>query len=103
MRKKKKLSRIALMLGTLALVVGVSATNAFAAGPGTVTMTVTAVGKKDVNPPAVTKERTQVANWRRGEKLYLAVLIDDSLDVTVANQWNELKEFFNAQPQTTYI
>src|SRR6266571_4426516 len=112
MRKKKKLSRIALMLGTLALVVGVSATNAFAAGPGTVTMTVTAVGKKDVNPPAVTKEdvqfflnkeRTQVANWRRGEKLYLAVLIDDSLDVTVANQWNELKEFFNAQPATTYI
>ena len=112
MMKKTKLSRIALMLGLLAFAVGVSATNAFAAGPGTVTMTVTAVGKKDVNPPAVTKEdvqfflnkeRTQVANWRRGEKLYLAVLIDDSLDVTVANQWNELKEFFNAQPQTTYI
>ena len=112
MMKKTKLSRIALMLGLLAFVVGVSATNAFAAGPGTVTMTVTAVGKKDVNPPAVTKEdvqfflnkeRTQVANWRRGEKLYLAVLIDDSLDVTVASQWNELKEFFNAQPQITYI
>src|SRR6266702_4871353 len=112
MMKKTKLSRIALMLGLLVFVVGVSATNALAAGPGTVTMTVTAVGKKDVNPPAVTKEdvqfllnkeRTQVANWRRGEKLYLAVLIDDSLDVTVANQWNELKEFFNAQPQTTYI
>ena len=76
MMKKTKLSRIALMLGLLAFVVGVSATNAFAAGPGTVTMTVTAVGKKDVNPPAVTKEdvqfflnkeRTHVANWRRGE------------------------------------
>ncbi len=110
MMKEKKLSRIALMLGTLALVVGVSAANAFAAGPGAVTMTVTAVGKKDVNPPAVTKEdvqfflnkeRTQVANWRRGEKLYLAVLIDDSLDVTVANQWNELKEFFNARRSRT--
>src|SRR3989441_4231128 len=100
------------MWGLVAFVVGLSATNGFGAGPGAVTMTVTAVGKKDVNPPAVTKEdvqfflnkeRTQVANWRRGEKLYLAVLIDDSLDVTVANQWNELKEFFNAQPATTYI
>jgi hypothetical protein len=49
------------------------------------------------------KERTQIADWQRGEKLYLAVLIDDSLDNTVANQWGDLKEFFNAQPQTTYI
>ena len=75
-------------------------------------MTVTALGKKDAPPPAISKEdvqlfvnkeRTQIANWRRGEKLYLAVLIDDSLDTEVASQWNDLKEFFNAQPETTYI
>lgn len=83
-----------------------------AAGSGSVTMTVTALGKKDAAPPEikkedvqffVNKERTQIANWRRGEKLYLAVLIDDSLDTDVASQWNDLKEFFNAQPETTYI
>ena len=85
---------------------------AFAAEAGSVTMTVTALGKKDAAPPAISKEdvqffenkeRTQIADWRRGEKLYLAVLIDDSLDNDVASQWNDLKAFFNAQPETTYI
>lgn len=75
-------------------------------------MTVTAVGKKDAVPPEikkddvqffVNKERTQIADWGRGDKLYLAVVIDDSLDTDVASQWNDLKEFFNAQPETTYI
>ncbi len=86
--------------------------SASAAGPGSVTMTVTALGKKDAAPPEIKredvqfyidKERTQIADWRRGEKLYLAVLIDDSLDTDVGSQWNDLKEFFNAQPPTTYI
>jgi hypothetical protein len=85
---------------------------ASAVGTGTVTMTVTAVAKKDAAPPAinredvqffVNKERTQIANWRRGGKLYLAVLIDDSLDNDVASQWNDLTEFFRSQPETTYI
>jgi hypothetical protein len=44
-----------------------------------------------------------VAGWAKGEKLYLAVLIDDSLDSSVANQWSDLKAFFDAQPATTYI
>lgn len=79
---------------------------------GSVTFTVTAVAKNDVNPPAVSrndvqffqnKGRTQIADWRHGERLYLAVLIDDSLSSTVANQWRDLKDFFNAQPPTTYI
>src|SRR5215467_8299718 len=83
-----------------------------AAEPKNVTLTVTAVGKKDVNPPAVSrndvqfyenKERAQIADWHHGERLYLAVLIDDSLNATVASQWRELKDFFNAQPPTTYI
>jgi len=99
-------------IGALALLSTLLAPNASAAGLGNVTMTVTALGKKDVAPPAinkedvqffVNKERTQIANWRRGEKLYLAVLIDDALDTDVASQWNDLKAFFNAQPETTYI
>jgi len=75
------------------------------------TVTVTAVGKKQA-PPAIKKEdielfqgkeRAQVTDWRRGETLFLAILIDDSLDQEVASQWNELKAFIDAQPQSTYV
>jgi hypothetical protein len=77
-----------------------------------VPMTITAVGKKDTQPPPLTKndvqlyegkERVQVADWKRGETLFLAVLIDDSLESDVANQWGDLKAFFMAQPESTYI
>jgi VWFA-related protein len=78
---------------------------------GIATTTVTAVGKKNAVPPEIKrddvqvyqgKERVQVADWKRGEKLYLAVLIDDSLDSSIASQWNELKSFLSTQPDTTY-
>jgi len=95
----------------------VSAAVPFAARPAAtdasvVTMTVTAVGKKDTQPPPLTKndvqlyqgkERVQVADWKRGEALFLAVLIDDSLESNVANQWGDLKAFFMAQPENTLI
>jgi hypothetical protein len=102
MMKNLNLSRIALMIGTLALAFGFLVTNAVAAGPGTVTTTITAVGKKNTSPPVITKdnvqlflnkERTQVADLNHGEKLYLAVLIDDSLDSEIAGQWSDLKAF----------
>ena len=112
MMKKNKIGSVALLAGALVFLLASTVSKAAAAGPENVTMTVTAVGKKDMAAPAVAKgdvqfflnkERTQIADWRRGEKLYLAVLIDDSLDSNVANQWGDLKEFFNAQPSTTYI
>jgi hypothetical protein len=112
MMRKTKLGSVAFLAGALAVVLALTESRAAAAGPESVTMTVTAVGKKDNAAPAVgkddvrfflNKERTQIADWRRGEKLYLAVLIDDSLDSVVANQWGDLKEFFNAQPPTMYI
>jgi len=76
-----------------------------------VTMTVTAIGKKQSPPPIKKddvelfqgKERMQVANWRRGDTLFLAILIDDSLDRTVALEWKDLKAFIDAQPQSTYV
>jgi len=83
-----------------------------ASDPTAVVMTVTATAKKDAQPPAVTKndvelyrgkERVQVADFKRGETLYLAVLIDDSLRSSLANQWSDLRAFLMAQPQTTYI
>jgi hypothetical protein len=88
------------------------APKAAAADSATVSMTVTAVGKKETQPPALKKEdvqlyqgkeKVQVADWKRGETLYLAVLIDDSLESSVANQWGDLKAFFMAQPENTYI
>jgi hypothetical protein len=101
-----------LAVGAFAFLSIFPALNAAAAAPGSVIMTVTALGKKDAAPPEIKKEdvqffvnkdRTQIADWQRGEKLYLAVLIDDSLDSDVASQWNDLKAFFNSQPETTYI
>src|SRR5258707_1417102 len=80
--------------------------------PSAVTVTVTAVGKKDAASRAVKKddvqpyqgkERKQVADWRRGETLFLAVLIDDSLRSSIGNQWTDLRAFLMAQPPTTYI
>lgn len=80
--------------------------------PSAVVMTVTATAKKDAQPPALSKndvelyqgkERVQVADFKRGETLYLAVLIDDSLRSSLANQWSDLRAFLMAQPQTTYI
>lgn len=77
-----------------------------------VTTTVTAVGKKNAQPPPIKKddvelyqgkERLQVADWRKGETLFLAVLIDDSLDQNIASQWRDLRAFMMAQPPTTYI
>jgi len=112
MMRKAVPSRIALMLGTFGLAFGFFAANVAAAAPGTVTLTVTAVGKKDTSPPIVNKddvelylkkERTQVADWKHAEKLYLAVLIDDSLDSVIASQWGDLKAFLLGQPDTTYI
>jgi hypothetical protein len=88
------------------------ASKAAATDAPVVTMTVTAVAKKDKQPPPLTKddvqlyqgkERIQLADWRRGDALFLAVLIDDSLESSVANQWGDLKAFFMAQPENTYI
>src|SRR5260370_1795293 len=112
MLRKANPSSIALMIGALTQVTGLFSASAVAAGPGTVFLTVTAVGKKDPSPTIVTKddvrfylnkERTPVAGWTHGENLYLAVLIDDSLDSGIALQWNDLKAFFAGQPDNTYI
>jgi hypothetical protein len=83
-----------------------------ASDPSAVVMTVTATAKKNAQPPAISKndlelyqgkERVQVADFKRGETLYLAVLIDDSLRSAIANQWTDLRAFLMAQPQTTYV
>ena len=103
----------ALLSAAMAVAVSLSfAWETLAQDSGAVTTTVTAVGKKETQPPPLTKndvqlyqgkEKVQVADWKRGETLFLAVLIDDSLNSSVANQWGDLKDFFMAQPENTYI
>jgi VWFA-related protein len=76
-----------------------------------VTLTVTAVAKKGSPPPVKKddlqvfegKERIQVADWRNDGPLYLAILIDDSIDTEAASQWSNLKAFINEQPQNTLV
>ncbi len=83
-----------------------------AAGSAMATFTVTAVGKKDAPAPPIAmddvqfytgKDRKQVGEWKKGDRLYLAILIDDSIDNGAAGQWDYLKEFIMGQPPTTNI
>ena len=109
MKTMSKQGSTVLLAAALA-VASFTATAVRAAEP--VTTTVTAVGKKNTQPPPIKKddvelyqgkERLQVADWRKGETLFLAVLIDDSLDQSIASQWRDLRAFMMAQPPTTYI
>jgi hypothetical protein len=112
MKKKTLFKVLNLAVCAVAMILALSLTSAMAAGPGTVTMTVTAVAKHDATVPPIkkddvqlylNKERTQIAGWKPGEKLFLAVLIDDSLDSSIASQWGDLKAFLTSQPASTYI
>jgi len=104
---------VGIFLGAVLLLTtaAVSSAQTNPAASGSVTFTVTAVGKKETAPPIAKddvqlfqgKERKQIGNWQKGEQLYLAILIDDSLDTVAGGQWDYLKEFINAQPPTTYM
>jgi hypothetical protein len=82
-----------------------------AAGTGLATFTVTAVGKKQEAPPITKddvqlftgKERKQIADWKKGEELYVAILIDSAIDTTAGGQWDYVKEFIMSQPPTTFV
>jgi VWFA-related protein len=106
-RSRRALAYLAVSVVALGLLAGASVPAAEA-----VTMTVTAVGKKDATPPPLKKEdvqlfqgkeRMQIADWSRGDTLFLAILIDDSLETDVASQWEDLRAFINAQPPSTYV
>src|ERR1700731_4195166 len=69
---------------------------------GNVTFTVTAVGKKDADVSNIPKddvqlfqgkERKQIGDWSKGDSLFLAILIDDSIESTAGGQWDYLREF----------
>jgi hypothetical protein len=49
------------------------------------------------------KERKQIADWKKSDQLFLAILVDDSIDTGAAAQWEYLKDFILAQPASTHI
>jgi hypothetical protein len=112
MTHQKTFVRTGIFLGALLLsLTGFANAQTSSSGSGTVTFTVTAVGKKQEAPPIAKddvqlfqgKERKQIADWKKGEELYLAILIDSAIDQNSAGQWDYLKEFINAQPANTFI
>jgi hypothetical protein len=81
-------------------------------GAGNATFTVTAVGKKDADVSNIPKDdvqlfqgkdRKQIGDWKKGDSLFLAILIDDSIDTSAGGQWEYLREFIMAQPPSTSI
>lgn len=78
---------------------------------GNVTFTVTATAKKEAVPNIgkddvqffTGKERKQIGDWKKGDTLALAILIDDSIDTGAGGQWEYLKDFIMSQPPTTSI
>ena len=111
MRQLKSTAFLGTLLGAALLFTsGVSAQTKSTSG--NVTFTVTAVGKKDADVSNIGKddvqlfqgkERKQIGDWRKGDTLFLAILIDDSLDSSAGGQWEYLKEFIMSQPANTAI
>jgi len=107
-----QIRRAVLLMGLALFSVSAALAAETPAVAGKATITVTAIGKKDAAPPAVSKddvqltvgkERKQVAEWNKGDSLALAILIDDALDTSVGSQMNDLKSFIAAQPSNTSI
>ena len=79
---------------------------------GNATFTVTAVAKKEADVSDISKdnvqlfqgkERKQIGDWKKGDTLFLAILIDDSIDSGAGGQWQYLKDFIMAQPPSTSV
>jgi hypothetical protein len=81
-----------------------------------VTTVVTVMGPNYTAPPTVTqrdvsvysgKTRLDVTGWvpAKGEKagLQLAILIDDAVDPSLGNQFNDITNFINSQPKDTAV
>jgi hypothetical protein len=112
MMNPKTLSHLGAFLATLLLLTTATAhAQTKGTGSSTATFTVTAVGKKQEAPPISkddvqlfqTKERKPINDWKKGEELYLAIVIDDSIDTTAGSQWDYLKQFIMSQPPSTSI
>jgi len=110
--KQPRLSTFLGAVVTAALLFSPSAKAQSQAAAGNATFTVTAVGKKDADVSNIPKDdvqlyqgkdRKQIGDWKKGDSLFLAILIDDSIDSSAGGQWDYLREFIMAQPPSTSI
>jgi hypothetical protein len=112
MRRVASGAAMALLLGVALLVsAGLGYAQSVPPTAGTATFTVTAISSRDSVPPIskddvqlrVGRESRPVGDWRKDENLFLAILIDDSIDTRAAGHWDNLREFIMAQPATVHI
>ena len=113
MRYQRQLARSGLLLGTFLLMIGFGRARPNSpAAVGNATLTVTASGKKDTAPPPVSKddvqlfqgkERKQIADWEKGDELFLVILIDDGISTDFGTVMGEVKNFILSQSPATHI
>src|SRR5215472_16725476 len=112
MRSRRLLAGSGLLLGAFLLIIGLGRAKTNSPAVGNATFTVTASGKKDSTPPPISKddvqlfqgkERKQIADWKKGDELFLVILIDDSLDADFGSQFGDLKSFIMSQSPATRI
>src|SRR6266851_10319388 len=109
--KRPRLSTFLGAVVTAALLFTPSANAQSQAAAGNATFTVTALGKKDADVSNIPKDdvqlfqgkdRKQIGDWKKGDSLFLAILIDDSIETSAGGQWDYLREFIMSQPPYKY-
>lgn len=112
MRYRRQMAKLALLLGIFLLTIGFGRARANLPAAGNATFTVTAAGKKDTAPPPVSKddvqlfqgkERKQIADWEKGDELFLIILIDDAISADFGSVMGEVKDFILSQSAATHI
>lgn len=109
---RELLTKLGLLLGAFLLMIGFGPARTSSPSAGNAILTVTAAGRKDTAPPPVSKddvqlfqgkERKQIADWEKGDELFLAILIDDGISTDFGRVMGEAKNFIMSQPPTTHI
>src|SRR5215472_15520397 len=112
MRSRRLLAGSGLLLGAFLLIIGLGRAKTNSPPVGNATFTVTASGKKDSTPPPISKddvqlfqgkERKQIADWEKGDELFLVILIDDAISADFGTVMAEVKNFIMSQPPATRV
>src|SRR5215472_14613697 len=112
MQFRRPLARSGLLLGIFLLVIGLGDARTNLPTAGNAVLTVTASGKRDSTPPPISKdnvqlfqgkERKQIADWEKGDELFLVVLIDDAISTGFGTVMGEVKNFIMSQPRATHV
>src|SRR5215472_1462305 len=112
MQYRRLLARSGLLLGIFLLIICLGGARTNLPTAGNAILTVTASGKKDSTPPPISKddvqlfqgkERKQIADWEKGDELFLFILIDDATSTGFGTVMGEVKNFIMSQPPATHV